>query len=47
MKETLKDGVAVKGLDDRITLKTGEVKVVVERGKIARVLGAAGTEAPR
>ena len=47
MKETLKDGVAVKGLDDRITLKTGEVKVVVERGKIARVLGPAGTEAPR
>ena len=47
MKETLKDGAPVRSMDDRITLKTGEVKVIVERGKIARVLGSAGTEAPR
>jgi preprotein translocase subunit YajC len=46
-KQGLKDGAPVVGLDDRITLKTGDVKVVVERGKIARVLGDAPSEAPR
>jgi preprotein translocase subunit YajC len=30
-----KDGAA--GMDDRITIKTGESKVVVERGRITRV----------
>ena len=38
IKETMKDGQAVKGMDDRVTLKTGESRIVVERGRIARVI---------
>jgi preprotein translocase subunit YajC len=46
-KQNMKDGVPVSSMDDRITLKTGEVKVVVERSKIAKVLGPTPSEAPR
>ena len=33
-------------LDDRITIKSGESRLVIERSRIARVLGAEGTSAP-
>jgi preprotein translocase subunit YajC len=33
-----KDGAAT--MEDRITIKSGESKVIVERGRIARVLSA-------
>ncbi len=46
IKETLKDGAPVKTMDDHITIKTGEVRVVVERGRIARVTGLEATSAP-
>ena len=46
IKETLKDGVPVRALDDLVTIKSGESKVVIERGRIARILGDSGTEAP-
>ncbi len=46
IKETLKDGQPQRTLDDRVTVKSGESKVVVERGRIARVLGEAATSAP-
>ena len=39
IKETLKDGKPVPTMGDRVTIKTGESKVVVERGKIVRVRG--------
>ena len=42
LKETLKDGQPVKGMDDRITIKSGESRLVVERGKIVKVAGVAG-----
>ena len=38
IKETMKDGQPVKGMDDRVTIKTGESRIVVERGRIARVI---------
>jgi preprotein translocase subunit YajC len=34
-------------LDDRITIKSGESRLVIERSRIARVLGAEGTTAPK
>jgi preprotein translocase subunit YajC len=36
IKETTKDGTG-KGLDDRVTIKSGESRLVVERGRIARI----------
>lgn len=42
IRESLKDGQSVRTLDDRVTLKTGESKVIVERGRIAKVMTAAG-----
>ena len=46
MKEVTKDGNLIRSMDDQITIRTGESKVVVERGRIARILGASGSEAP-
>ena len=45
IKEGMKDGGAAKTLDDRVTIKTGESRVVVERGRIAKVLGSNPSEA--
>lgn len=42
----LKDGQPTATLEDRITLKTGESKVVVQRGRIAVVLGEGGSASP-
>lgn len=42
IKETMTDGQPSKGMDDLVTLRTGDVKIVVERRAIARV-GAAGS----
>lgn len=36
---------AKKSMEDHITIKTGESRVVVERGRIARVVGPAGAPA--
>ncbi len=44
IKEGLKDGQSARTLDDRVTIRTGESKVVVERGRIAKVLGANGSD---
>jgi preprotein translocase subunit YajC len=38
IKEAMKEGQPVKAMDDRVTLKTGESRIVVERGRIARVI---------
>ena len=46
VKETLKDGKPAPGMEDRITIKSGESRLVVERGRIARVAPrATGTSA--
>jgi preprotein translocase subunit YajC len=45
IRETSKDGGANR-MDDRVTIKSGESRLVVERGRIARILGtspSAGT----
>ena len=44
IKEGLKEGQPLKTLDDRVTLKSGEAKVVVERGRIAKVSKTSGGE---
>ena len=43
IKETAKEGTASKGLDDRVTIKSGESRLVVERGRIARIISGATT----
>lgn len=35
-----------KAMDDHITIKSGESRFVIERGRIARVTGADGTSEP-
>ena len=42
IKEATKDGAPVKSMDDRVTIKSGESRVVIERRSIARVV-APGT----
>ena len=42
VKETIRDGKPAPGMDDRITIKSGESRLVVERGRIARVASRAG-----
>jgi preprotein translocase subunit YajC len=42
IRESSKDaGAKGGGLDDRVTIKSGESRLIVERGKIARINGAA------
>jgi preprotein translocase subunit YajC len=43
IRETSKDGGANR-LDDRVTIRSGESKLVVERGRIAKIIG--GSTAP-
>ena len=44
VKETLKDGKPAPGMEDRVTIKSDESRLVVERGGIARVVSrTAGT----
>lgn len=38
VKESMKDGQQVKAMDDRVTIKSGESRLVVERGRIARII---------
>jgi preprotein translocase subunit YajC len=45
IRETAKDGGANR-LDDRVTIKSGESRIVVERGRIARIVGASGAGGP-
>lgn len=33
-----KDGNAVVSLDDRVTIKSGETRLIVERGRIAKIM---------
>jgi len=39
IRETTKEGGANR-MDDRVTIKSGESRLVVERGRIARIVGA-------
>ena len=42
IKETSKDGGANR-LDDRVTIKSGESRLIVERGRIARITSGTST----
>ena len=44
IKETMKDGAAVKSMEDQITIKSDESRLIVERGRIARVTSAKRAE---
>ena len=44
IKETLKDGTAVKTMEDRITIRSLDSRFVIERGRIARVITEPATE---
>jgi len=38
VKKSMKDGQAVATLDDRLTIKSGDSRLIVERGRVARVI---------
>jgi preprotein translocase subunit YajC len=42
IREMSKDGA--NKLDDRVTIKSGESRLVVERGRIAKIIGAAAAQ---
>lgn len=44
IRETSKDGGANR-LDDRVTIRSGESKLVVERGRIAKIVGTQSSSA--
>ncbi|NUQ13532.1 MAG: preprotein translocase subunit YajC [Gemmatimonadaceae bacterium] len=46
IRESAADDAKGKTMEDHVTIKTGEARVVVERGRIARVAGASGTSEP-
>jgi preprotein translocase subunit YajC len=48
IKEAVVDGAPKKTMEDRVTVRTGESRVVVERGRIAKVIAptATGSDTP-
>jgi preprotein translocase subunit YajC len=46
VKESQKDGAAQKSMDDHITIKSGDSRMIVERGRIARVTSGEATASP-
>ena len=45
IKETVKDGTPQRSMEDQVTIKSGESRLVVERGRIARITSATRAEA--
>lgn len=43
IKETVTEGTPVPTMEDRITIRSGESKLVIERGRITRVVRAVTT----
>lgn len=37
IKETMKDGAPAKSMEDQVTIKSDESRLIVERGRIARI----------
>ena len=46
IREAVKEGKPEKTLEDRVTIRSGESRLVVERGRIARVLTGTPSSAP-
>ena len=38
IRETIKDGNPVKSMEDRITIRSAESRLIIERGRIARII---------
>ena len=49
IKETMQEGKSVPSMDDEITIKSGESRLVNERGRIAKIVSPTGavSEAPK
>jgi preprotein translocase subunit YajC len=45
IREAMKEGAAVKSMEDQVTIKSAESRLIVERGRIARITSAKRTEA--
>jgi preprotein translocase subunit YajC len=43
IKEAVVDGAPRKTMDDRVTVRSGESRLIVERGRITKILTPAGT----
>jgi preprotein translocase subunit YajC len=41
--QQMKDGAAVSAMDDRITIKSADSRLIIERGRIARVASSAAS----
>ena len=46
IKESVRDGAPVTTMEDRITIKSGDSRLVVERGRIARVASKSAEASP-
>jgi preprotein translocase subunit YajC len=46
IKESVRDGAPAPTMEDRITIKSGDSRLVVERGRIARVTGKSAEASP-
>ena len=45
IRDSVKEGTAQRTMEDQVTIKSGESRLVVERGRIARIITAARGEA--
>ena len=43
IKEAVVDGAPKKTMEDRVTIRSGEAKLIVERGRIAKIVTPSGT----
>lgn len=46
IKETVKDGAPAPTMEDRVTIKSAESRLIVERGRIARVVSKVAEASP-
>jgi preprotein translocase subunit YajC len=40
IKQAMVEGAAKPGMDDEVTIRSGESRLIVERGRIAKIVGA-------
>ena len=46
IRETMKDGAPQRSMDDRVTIRSGESRLIVERGRIVRIITGEGAGTP-
>lgn len=47
IRETVKDGTPVKTMEDRITIRSAESRIIIERGRIARIISDPAVVEPK